>query len=300
MKINIALCANELFAIPCMITIITIMENNKCSNFSFYVLNDGFTEATRAKFQKLADLYHCKISLIEKDTEELKGVDANHRYSIMTYYRFFIPEILNDIEKIIYMDSDMMVRGSLDELWNTDLTDKACAAVVDQNCDDVTNYNRLSLDAEQYFNAGMLLINLDYWRRNDIAHKCLNYILENPEKCKYNDQDALNVILNKHITTVSPTFNFQEGWYNPISHIFYHYKKIEVINTVKNNPVIVHFNTETKPWHNDCLNPWTEEYLSYAQLHPFIGFKKRNLHSIAYRVCNKLSWIFVEIRNSCK
>ena len=73
------------------------------------------------------------------------------------------------------LDADMIVNGPIIDLYNTDLGNAAIGAVIDQSCDDIRHYNRLGLDSDKgYFNAGLLLINLNLWKKENCPQKYLN------------------------------------------------------------------------------------------------------------------------------
>jgi lipopolysaccharide biosynthesis glycosyltransferase len=118
---------------------------------------------------------------------------------LATYFRILIPVILPEtLEKVLYLDSDIVVRKNIIDLWRTDISNHPLGAVYDMFVDDIRIYNRLCFDVDQrYYNAGVLLMNLSYWRKRKIPEKCLAVIDSLSEKLKFLDQDLFNILLGK-------------------------------------------------------------------------------------------------------
>lgn len=290
MKMNIALAANELFAIPCMVAIVSVLENNKHNECVVYVLTTGFSKKTKEKFAKLSAAYKQKIEIVTMDSSRLAGVSVDPVFSIMTYFRFFLPGLLIKEDKVLYLDCDMIVRGALDDLYRVDVSEKACAVVEDQWADDVRAKNRLNVDAPT-FNAGMLVMNLKYWRANDLAQKCIDYLVQNKEKCIYCDQDAMNALLENRVVYLPYRYNVQAGWLENLNEIPFHHSKWKTLKNEIENAVIMHYSMRIKPWHKESTHRYKDEFLHYANLHAFIGFSVKPYYPIKSRVFRKLSYL---------
>ncbi|WP_202799349.1 glycosyltransferase, partial [Treponema sp. JC4] len=106
----------------------------------------------------------------------------DNRLTLGAYLRFFIEKKLpSDVHKVLYFDCDIIVVDSLMELYETDISDFSLAAAFDVECDDICRYNRLDYPFKDgYFNSGVMLINLDYWRKHSISEKALKFVMENP------------------------------------------------------------------------------------------------------------------------
>lgn len=297
---NISLCTDEKFVIPCLTCITSILENNKDEMVHIYVLTSCLPESEIKKFHKLAALYGQEITVTKIDINKVKGLKTCPPFPISMYFRFLLPEILNNQTKVLYLDCDIIVRHSLRDLYKTDLTGFSCAAVEDQHADDILLKNNTRTQSP-YFNSGVLLMNLDYWRKHNIAYQLIKFIHDNPERCIYPDQDALNIVLDGIVTYLPYSYNFQHYW-----SVNFHMAKISrdkhpAIKEAGKNPCIVHFCKE-KPWWTICHNPYTSEFDYFNRLHSFIG--KANSHKrikeIAYRLFNRLSMIMEGIRDKFK
>lgn len=277
---NIALCTDENFSIPALVCLTSVFENNKDEKCHVYVLTDGISDKAHGKFMRLSTIYNRTIDVIIIDKHQFEGLIVNERFPISMYYRFILPEILPEIDKVLYLDCDIIVRHSLKEMYDTDLKGNAVAAIVGESCDDIHWTNMLRLKSP-YFNSGVLLINLNFWRKNDIPLKLIKWTAHNPILCSLPDQNALNKVLEGHIIYLNYTYNYQEWWFGDMTN-WVHYSKWDEIRAIGENPVIVHFCEAEKPWFIECKNPYQKEFLYYARLHDFIGFRLLKRYGKAY------------------
>lgn len=188
--------------------------------------------------------------------------------SISTYYRIFMSEILpSDIDKVLFLDGDIIIRSSLKELWDTDVTGYPLAACTDMDEGEITRYNRLGYSSSLgYFNAGVLLINLKYWRENNVLTQFLEFINKTPERIKFCDQDVLNYFFCHNKLNLPLKFNCQSGIllnFEFINIDFFKYRD-EIIEA-RHNPVIVHYTLE-KPWNINCGNPLKDLFIKTKSL----------------------------------
>lgn len=288
---NIALCTDENFVIPCLTCITSILENNKDDECHVFVLTEGLTEYSVEKFKKLSVCYSQAIDVRTIETDRLRGLKVRPPFPVSMYFRFLLPEILNEEEKVLYLDCDIIVRHSLSDMYNMDLTEKACAVVIDQHCDDVLMQNNVRISSS-YFNSGVMLMNLDYWRNNNIANELIDFIYNNPERCIYPDQDALNIVLDSKVEYMNPTYNFQHYWAVSFHMSKTSYLRHKEIIEASEDPVIVHFCSQ-KPWHIKCYNPYKSEFYRYNKLHPFVGnaMKNKIIRTVLYKFFNRINLI---------
>lgn len=119
----------------------------------------------------MAAPYGNQVCFYEPDIKLLEGFTIrkfSKRISMATYYRCILSKLLpTDIDRLLYLDCDIVIVGDISEYWNTPLSDETgVAAVADMGCDEAARYEILKYPMEDsYFNAGVLLINLNYWRK---------------------------------------------------------------------------------------------------------------------------------------
>ncbi len=185
---------------------------------------------------------------------------VNAHISYETYFRVMAPEIIR-VDKLLYLDSDLLVRSSLIELYQTDLEHAAIAAVRDYKGQE--RKTELGIAAEYtYVNAGVLLMNLNYWREQGLSAKLLDYIRQMGAKLKYWDQDAINALLHQHAILLDDRWNVQASSFDAP----------DIDLAVLHNPVIIHFTGAAKPWHISNQNPFKHEYTDYLSMTSFQGF----------------------------
>ena len=269
---NIALCTDEKYAFPCGVCITSILENNKDEECNIYILTSGLTNKTTRKFNELSKCYNQNIEIITIDNNSFNNLKVCNRFPTSIYYRFLLPDLLVNIDKILYLDCDIIVTGSIKELWETDIRRHACGVIEDQKSDDIRIQNRLELYTA-YFNSGVLLINLDYWRENQTAEKLIEFIYQNPDKCVYPDQDALNFILHDNVKFLEYKYNYQEFFYIPKEETFLHKRKWCNLIYDEETPIVVHYTNETKPWITTCNHPHKDLFYKYKAISPWHKYK---------------------------
>jgi lipopolysaccharide biosynthesis glycosyltransferase len=215
--------------------------------------------------------------------------------SLATYIRLFLPSILpQNIDKILYIDGDVICTDSIQDLWETPLANYAAAAVPDMRSNDIRILNRLSLPKDSdYFNAGIMLINLKWWRENDIQNKTLHYIANNKDICQYHDQDALNVLLHGQIAELPIRYNLQEHFFEPLENQFISRSHFEELQTALFNPSLIHYTGFRKPWHRECVNPlksvWLFFYNKTEWRNTKLGFRHKGFRLFKYRLREKIA-----------
>lgn len=180
---------------------------------------------------------------------------------------FYLPP---DIHKVLYLDCDLLVCGSIAELWNTDLDGSAIGAVEDMWSGKQEKYSRLCYPKKHsYFNSGVLLINLDYFRWNDIGRAIAEYIAKYPERLKFIDQDVLNAVLYSHKKLLPMRWNMQDGFFR--KKLKLRPEAISALDEEMPKTVILHFTGPKKPWFDTCRHPYKKMYFKYLDLTKWKG-----------------------------
>lgn len=274
---NIILATDDNFVQHCCVAMTSVLLND--TDVQLYIFTEGLTQYNVELLTNQVVSYGGKIHICIVDSKIVSKFPmptyADAHISIATYYRLFAAEILpQDIDKVIYMDCDMVARKSFAELWNTDIEGYALAAVY-QNMGESQSRDKRRLlmpDNVGYFNAGLLLINLDYWRKYDVTENLFNFIREHYNLIKQHDQDVLNAVLYEKVKPISFTWN-----YLPFFFDIKRYKFQPFLNYDEpiNNPANIHFVSAPKPWDIGCENPFRNEYYRVLGLTPFRGFKPK-------------------------
>ena len=279
---NIVLATDNNFVQHCCVTITSILCNNE--NVDIFIITEGLSAENenilRTQTEKYDGRFH--IALVDKAVIAklpMPKTAAQH-ISPATYYRLFVAEILPDtIDRLIYLDCDIVVRGSLAGYWNVDLTGKPLAAVYQHNSwaanaykGKMSVYARLGMkDSKGYFNAGSLLINLKYWREHDVQKKLLDFMEAHYDCIVNHDQDILNACLYKQVLPVSDIWNFRF----PMKPEYYgdKYLSKDDIDGITQSAIVVHYVNRPKPWEYACSHPYVREYYKYLDMTPFSGWR---------------------------
>lgn len=281
-NLNIVFCINKNLVSHCRVLMSSIMYFSK-SQVAFHILSkdldDKDKEVLKANSQrKKFELNFYDISNHKMDFIIRKG----ERVTIETYFRFYIPQFLKNRETVLYMDVDMVCTGDLTPLFDYDLTNHSCAMAPDFFYSDVRNFNRLEYPIKNgYFNAGVMLINLDYWRKNSIAEKLISFVEQNPQRCLKHDQDAINAVLNGKIFELPTRYNFQHSFFNihgimnkytpnfpnaeKYQDAFMPSEKWNEIADSMNTPCLIHFCVNQKPWHKECTLPFAKVWREFQK-----------------------------------
>lgn len=282
---NIVLSSDNNFIEHCCVTIMSIIKNNS-PRINFYLLTDDLNEINSTILSDIITSNGSFFTVIHVVTQDLdflpmpKQNCVNH-ISLATYYRLLISHLIPEIDKVLYLDCDVIVNACLDELWNLDISDKSIGAVYQITKWNLVDCNRLSIPPEYgYFNAGVLLINLDYWRKNNMYEIFIDYIKLNSERILYHDQDVLNATNFGNVKMLPCAYNMMTNMFyrstRRIKNVDNNGKVItknddnirELKKSLK-NPVIIHFVAKPKPWEYMCKHPYRKLYEYYLKMTPF-------------------------------
>jgi lipopolysaccharide biosynthesis glycosyltransferase len=173
---------------------------------------------------------------------DLKNIDLSHlpEYSqpVSTYYRLLLPSLLKNRNRTIYLDSDLVVEIDLSELFDADLNGHPLGGVPDRDAIQQGLQAHINRPGDLYINAGVLVMDLDKWRKENIAQQCMQWLIENPTIATMMDQDALNYTLYKQKVFFDKKFNL-----NPI-----HDPPAKTLTEIPKR--VLHFAGAIKPWHS--------------------------------------------------
>ena len=203
------LCAFDERFIPHAATMLcSLLEYNRVAKI--YLFYSGVSNSNIAKLRIFVDGYGALLVAYEMDAKQFAHLRVDRESpasSIANYFRLLAPRFLPlDLKKVLYLDSDMIVRRSLEELWKTNLSSYALAAVEDCFWRPELNYVQMPANTK-YFNSGVMLINLEYWRKHRVGERATQFVRENPDQVQYYDQDALNATLINCWVSVSAIWN---------------------------------------------------------------------------------------------
>ena len=257
---NILLCIDNNYVMPIGVLMTSIGINNR-EHVDYYVFTDAtFKDEYKELLGSVAERFGHSIFFYTIEKAKLREFpfgrsDQPQHVSIATYYRLFVSEVLpEDVTKIIYLDGDMVVRHSLKGLWEANIDDYAIGAVHDVSEPFHLENERLGYPRQYgYFNAGMLLINVAYWRGYHCFERFSDFIIQHGDKIIMHDQDVLNAVLYKEKKQLPITYNFQSGFIYRPQYQSYDKSLSEEIQKYKYDPTIIHYVSSSKPWNINCF-----------------------------------------------
>lgn len=212
-------CIDENYAPQCGVTITSICLNHMDVDITFHIMFANLSNSTKHKLVKQAESYGKSVKLYQIDIKELDNspLGGGKELPIAAYFRLLATDYLpKDIHRALYLDVDIVVCKSLTDFYNTDLTNWPVAGVYDISTLDEAPSKRLDYDFKLgYINSGIMLINVDYWRKNNIKQKCLDFLEAYRDKLMFHDQDVLNGSLAGSIKIMPLEYNVQKHFYDP-------------------------------------------------------------------------------------
>ena len=259
-NINLAFSFDQNYIKPFFVLLTSIFANNQHEEIHFHVVLTNSEPAEKAKIVDFIKANNSHISFYDIEIEYVKSfAPSSERYGLATFYRLLLPEMLPaSVSRFIYLDIDIVVVGKLRELYETPMGNSPVAAVAEP-----VDYARPDLGlfaVGEYFNAGVLLINLLPWQEQRIAEKAIHFLKEFPDKAIYLDQDALNAVLAHNWVPLEDKFNFT---WRSIPYV----PKAALLEMVATK-TIVHFNTAVKPWHRLSSSRLDYLYHQFFDLSP--------------------------------
>lgn len=258
--INLFFAVDDNYCPFLSVAIDSIIDNaNKNYNYHIFVLTTYISEYNQNLIKsRVSGNFSIEfINIKNKLASISEKLFTRDYYSKTTYYRLFIPNMFPNLNKALYLDSDIIVCGDISKLYNTNLKNNLAGAVTDSavsNNDIFIKYVEecVGVHFNNYFNAGILLMNLEEMRKFDFENKFLD-LLSKYQFTVAQDQDYLNVILKNKITYIDSSWNVMPIKNNKIT--------IETIN-------LVHYNMLWKPWQFDEIL-YEEYFWQYVKNNPF-------------------------------
>lgn len=275
----VLLSTDENFVQHCCVTITSVLINNH--GVEFYLFTEGLQTQSIELLKQQVERYDGKLTVIKIDHGMVSDfpmpAHMSSHITIATYYRLFAAKLLPaDLDRVIYLDCDIVVDGSLQPLWETPLEQSALASVYQSHEHSdfymgkgPRSYTRLHIPRESgYFNAGVLLINLDYWRKHQVTERLFAFIRNHHDLIYAHDQDTLNAVLYDETAVLAPTWNYRECFLESDSLTYP--AKAQYDYPVA-HPIVVHYVSKPKPWQYYCKHPLKELYFHYLRETPFAG-----------------------------
>ena len=239
-----------------------------------HVVDGGMEQGHKRDLVKHWDPARVSLQFLAAQPDTLAGLPLWGRMPVATYYKLLVTELLPaTVSRAIWLDCDLVVTADLARLWDTDTGGRHALAVQDRgvpfvsSSNGVSHYQRLGLPADaEYFNAGVMLVDLDLWRRDGIPARAIEYLLRHRDTVVFWDQEALNAVLAGKWGVLDPRWNHIANPRGARS------------GDVDGGPWIFHFTGSLKPWAYPSADPSHALYYQYLDQTAWAGWRpKRSL-----------------------
>lgn len=281
MNLNIAYSCNEAYIQHTGISMISLFENNKeIESINVYFIAKDVKETSITVLKDIVNKYKRDLIIIpfEDMCYDLK-ISETGRHVETIYAKLFFSRIKN-IDKILYLDSDTIINGSLKDLWLIDISSYLVAGVETYT---VSVKKELNLSKEDNFiNDGIALLNLELLRKEKVLPKFLAFINERNGNPPLLSEGTINAVCKGQILSLHPKYNLMSGFLTfPDKKYYKHnllgdfYSQEEIKEAIK-SPIIIHYLSAfyNRPWNRNCSHPLKDKYLHYKSISPW---EKENL-----------------------
>ena len=250
-QINIVITCDDDFIQHMGIMLISLLKNTtEPQNINIFFLDHGIKQQSKDSINRICSEYRAMIQFLEIDGNVFEDFYISHHINQVTYYRIIAPlTVPRDIKRVLYLDGDVIVEGDIKELFRIDLNNQVIGAIPDPY--GIERIQELDIPNSKYFNAGILLIDVEKWNSKNLTKQLLDYI-QNNNTLKYWDQDALNANLYDLWEELPLEWNYQTA-------IALNKEYSEL------SPKIIHYTEPQKPWQIFCRHPYSDRYYKYIE-----------------------------------
>jgi len=282
-SIVVACVADDSYAMPLAVTLASAsIHLDEGRMLDIYVVDAGIEASNKQRIVRSLDPARASVTWVPHAGDRLAGLPVWGRMSIHTYERILAADLLPTTHtKVIWLDSDLVVLVDLTRLWELGMSGWTLLAAQDMLAPIVSSplglrdYGALGFHGdEKYFNAGVMVLDLDRWRKDRIAEKVIAYLRQHRGNVVLWDQDGLNAVLrgqwgeldlrwNQNAAVCGRPF-FNAGHLDPAAY-----------RNVLEDPWIVHFSGNLKPWLYRIQSPAHELYFEYLDKTAWAGWRPR-------------------------
>lgn len=263
--IHIACSADGRFVQDCGVMLHSLLTANAGEAFEIHFLHDERLPADDlVGLEEIALQFGAVWSPLVVTPDAAKAFPLTERFGLNAWYRVLLPQVLPGLAKVLYLDADLLILGRLRSLWDTDLRGNALAAVTQPIPDDMLPRIRDTLglqSRDDYFNTGVMLLDLNELRRRESMRQVLAFIQERRAPMPWADQDPMNAVLHGARLTLPVRWNVMTPMFDSPSGLP-PFTEPELRAAIA-LPAIVHFIGEYKPLHYRCRHPYRRQYFEH-------------------------------------
>jgi lipopolysaccharide biosynthesis glycosyltransferase len=284
--IHLAVAFDEKYQTQFLVWLSSLVENAHQSSYTVHIIAPSFSDHNKERISKYLRTTQIVVTYYDIPSDWGKDFVLLSKWTQAVYYRLLFPLMVpTHVDKLLYVDVDTVITGDLSLLYSIDLNNYPVGAVYDNY---VKEQSLIGVSEGEYFNSGMLLIDVSSWNNQKISEQAIDYLNRFPSRILFVDQCALNAVLKNNWLKISEQFNFLYS-YVPAC-----LSKKEM-KLLVNELVIVHY-TLQRPWHIQCENRLMYLYKEYFRKNPLLKSVKRyNTFSIGELIKyfkNRIVWFY--------
>lgn len=252
-RMNILLNASYAYREQVLTTLKSLCYHNK--SFDVFLVNNDYPLEWFDSIRKRLALLDCNITNIMMQTNFSGYKNPSHIQSSASYYRFYAGEAIQGehARKALYLDCDVIVNGDLRKFYHhIDLKDNLAACAPDLGMVSLRKELTLDLYQQPYFNAGVMLLNIQAWRREMITQKLIHVANQCVHSLEFGAQDIFNIVFKNRWQKLKPFCNYQ------VAH--------QPVLNEDQEPLILHYTGAFKPWLLNDVQAHRQTYWSYYNL----------------------------------
>ena len=278
----VLVCFDDNYAPAACVMLTSLLANNAQNEFELYAITSKLKELNQNAIEEAASRFGRQIHMLSMDGAEMGTFREQAHLSMAAYFRLYAPDKI-DAKQILYFDVDLIIQADIKQLFQIELGDCAVAGAID-NSPSPDFRVRLGLSPdEHYINTGVLLINADLWRKENITASLLRYHADHMASLYWADQDLINAALagRKHI--------LEKKWNLLYGDLIKGRVNVDGFDVPRFDGVL-HYNTSVKPWHRWSKAPYRPLYQKYADMAP-IQMPKVNWPRNIEQALSFVKWI---------
>ncbi len=288
-QMHVALAVDAGFAMPLAATLASVAAAHPPGAVRATVVHDGLAadEIDRAEAGLAGKL---AVRWLRVDPDAVAGAHFSDFLTRASLFRMLLPRVLPDEQRVIYLDSDIVVADSLLPLWEQELGGTPVGAVRDAGAPFPvgplgTDWRGLGLEpSTPYLNTGVLLIDLDAWRRDDLGERTIDLL--RGARPVWGDQDGLNAVLGGRWLELPRRWNLQSPDARGVGLAWALWR--EDVEEALADPAVVHFTERDKPWMYGCEHPLAEVWFEALDRTAWSGWRPRRPRDLHRRLARRV------------
>lgn len=264
--VNVVYACNDMYVRQTIVSMVSVLKHNP--EAKIYLIGDEISFENKKLVQRILKTYDAELTYIdiEKALPPME-FDKEDRHPKTIYVKLFFENVISE-DRLLYLDSDVIVTDSLDSLFSRDMEHELIAGVLMPYSSALKKRSAMPV-GHPYICDGVVLFNMKLWKREKRSEDCYKHICNYHGKPPMLSEGTLNLAAQGKIGVLKPVYNLMPSMIvndlKQIKKLFkpdFYYEYSQDIDDAKNNPIIIHFMNElySRPWHEDCSHPFCQRY----------------------------------------